>query len=306
MNQTYHIFGLNIQSAIPLPAPPVADPTAGGAADVIIEFAAVPDQTAEPHKMWGHFQASPDEFFLCVDSVARYGVRNGCRIAVDPAPGAREEEILIFLMGSAFGALLHQRNILVLHAGAVAVKHHGVIFAGPSGIGKSTLAAGFHKRGYPFLADDVCAVAGAGDMPCVVPGFPRLKLWGDVLKKLDTGKEDLKSIRWTGGLEKYFLPVESIHKTPIPLKSVFVLEKSHEDAIGVTALSGSDKIDALIRNTYRLGFLNGQGGRKEHFRQCAQVAARSAVYGVLRPQNGFRLEALMDRLEDIFNRDEAV
>jgi len=57
-------------------------------------------------------------------------------------------------MGSAMGALLHQRNILALHAGTIAVNGGSVIFCGPSGIGKSTLAAGFRRRGYPNVAGD--------------------------------------------------------------------------------------------------------------------------------------------------------
>jgi len=38
MNRTYHIFGLNIQSAIFLPAPHVAGLPPGLSPDVVIEF----------------------------------------------------------------------------------------------------------------------------------------------------------------------------------------------------------------------------------------------------------------------------
>ena len=84
------------------------------------------------------------------------------------------------------GALLHQRNILILHGSAIKVNGESVIFVGPSGVGKSTLAAGFTKRGYPFLVDDVCALSVGCNHPLVIPGFPRLKLWADTLKKIDT------------------------------------------------------------------------------------------------------------------------
>jgi len=54
-------------------------------------------------------------------------------------------------MGSAMGALLRQRNILPFHGSYVEVDGEGVIFVGPSGIGKSAIAGGFHKRGFALL-----------------------------------------------------------------------------------------------------------------------------------------------------------
>lgn len=300
MNKTYHIFGLNIQSAIPLPATPIRNLPKNFIPDVIIEFGDTPSQLANPQSKGLRFQSAPGEFLLRVDSVARYYVQEGRRITIQPEPGVEEESILIFLMGSAMGALLHQRNILVLHAGAIAVNGQSVIFSGHSGIGKSTLAAGLHKRGYPFLADDVCAIAVLDGKPAVIPGFPRLKLWADVLKKLDTDKDQLKSIRWTQGLEKYFLPVEPGHDKPVPLKSVFILESTNTNNMEIKTLKGADKIDPLIKNTYRIRFLNGLGGKKDHFRQCAAVAAKTSVHRVVRPNKGFLLNELMDMLEANF------
>ena len=300
MNKIYHIFGLNIQSSIPLPARPIADMSLKPVPDVVIEYGNTPDALPNPRIKDEDYQTAPGEFLLQVESVASYYVRDGRRIIIAPEPGAEEERILIFLMGSAIGALLHQRNILVLHAGAIAVNDQSVIFTGDSGIGKSTLAAGFHKRGYPFLADDVCAIAMVNGKPAVIPGFPRLKLWADVLKKLDKYKDQLKSIRWERGLKKYFLPVEPIHETPILLKSVFVLGTNNADKMEITALKGAKKIDQIIKNTYRLSFLNGLGGKKDHFLQCAAVAAKTAVYLAIRPDKRFLLTELMDMLEEKF------
>jgi hypothetical protein len=296
----YSVFGLIIDSCIPLPAPIAADRTDGASADVVVSYGDTPDQLADPRVVGVRYQAGPGEFLLRVDSVARYHVREGRHIIVQPDSGADEEEILIFLMGSAMGALLHQRSILVLHAGAIAVNGKSVIFSGYSGVGKSTLAAGFRKRGYAFLADDVCAVGAVDGKPAIVPGFPRLKLWADVLKKLDREKDDLRSVRWTKGLEKYFLPVEPVHKDPVSLKSVFILTTTNTDRMEITALKGGEKVEPIINNTYRLRFLEGLGGKKDHFKQCAAVAAHTHVYKVVRPDRGFLLNELMDMIEKRF------
>lgn len=300
MHNTYHIFGLNISSVIPLPARPVLHPQRDVTPDVIIEYGKTPATLTNPQFKGVRFQAEKGEFLLRVDGVARYYVQDGRRLTIMPETGANGDDIIVFLMSSAMGALLHQRNILVLHAGAIVVNGGSVIFSGPSGIGKSTLTAGFHQRGYPFLADDMCAITTANGHPVVIPGFPRLKLWVDCLKKLNTDKDALKSIRWGKELEKYFLTIESIQDTPVPLRSVFVLETTNTDKMEITALKGGEKIDPLIDNTYRLRFLEGLGGKKDHFTQCAAVAAKAAVYRTVRPNKGFLLNELMDMVEARF------
>jgi hypothetical protein len=297
MTNHYHIFGLNITSDIPLPAVPVHQPESDVAPDITVEYGGTPTALANPLFKGVRFQAAPGEFLLRVDNIARYHVLNGNRIIIMPDKGASEDDILLFLMGSVMGALLHQRNILVLHAGAVEVNGGSVIFTGPSGVGKSTLTAGFHRRGHPFLADDVCAITLHNGHPSVLPGFPRLKLWADVLKKLDTDKNDLKSVRWLGNLEKYFLPVDDPRRTPVPVRSVFILETTNTDRMEVTAVQGGEKLDPIIDNTYRVRFLQGLGGKTDHFKQCAAVAATADVCRVTRPKRGFLLNELMDVVE---------
>ncbi len=300
MNKTYHIFGLNIESSISLPAIAISNSFPGATPDVVIEYGNTPEALRTPQFKGVRFQAGPGEFLLRVDGVARYHVQGGRRITIQPEAGAHEDDILVFLMGSAMGALLHQRNTLSLHAGAIMVNGESVIFSGPSCIGKSTLVAGFYRRGYAFLADDVCAITADNGHPAVMPGFPRLKLWADCLKKMNADQNTIKIVRWGKDLEKYFLPVEGSPTTPVPIKSVFVLETTNADNMEIITLKGAEKIDPLLDNTYRRRFLEGLGGKKDHFRQCATVAGHAAVYRTVRPQKGFLLEELMDLVEARF------
>ncbi len=300
MHNNYHIFGLHITSAIPLPVPLISDPPPELERDVVIAYGKVPDALTNPKAKAARAQATPGEFLLRIDGVARYYVQDGRRITIMPEAGAGDDDILIFLMGSAMGALLHQRNVLVLHAGAIVVDGESVIFSGPSGIGKSTLVAGFHQRGYPFLADDACAITTANGRPAVIPGFPYLKLWGDCLKKLNTDKDVLKSVRRDKDLGKYFLPIEGFQNVPVPLKSIFALETTNTDKMEITVAKGREKIGLLIDSTYRVRYLKGLGGNKNHFKQCAAVAAQAAVYRTVRPNKGFSLKELMDLVEARF------
>lgn len=289
----YQIFGLSISSSLPLPAI-ASEATVGMAPDVTIDYGDVPTELVEPQVTGVRFQAAPGEFLLRVDGIARFHVCDGSRITIAPEKGVHEEDILPFLMGSVFGALLQQRKILVLHASAVEVNGRAAVFCGASGIGKSTLAAGLHQRGYRFLADDLCAISLVNGQPMVIPGFPRLKLWADALKRLDTATDNLQSVRWGGDLQKFFLPADNRTEAPLPVRAVFILSSTNTDALELTVLPGNEKIDPLIANSYRMRFLQGLGGKKEHFKLCAAVAAKAEVCRVSRPKTGFLLDQLMD------------
>jgi hypothetical protein len=117
---------------------------------------------------------------------------------------------------------------------------------------------------------------------------------------MNTDKNTLKRVRWGKDLEKYFLPAEGFSNTPVPIKSVFVLETTNTDKMEISILKGAGKIDPLLDNTYRRRFLEGLGGKQDHFRQCAAVAAHTNVYKVVRPDRGFLLYELMEMVEARF------
>ena len=70
-------------------------------------------------------------------------------------------------------ALLQQRGVMTLHASAIETQAGAVLFAGPSGIGKSSLAAALVERGNTMLADDVTGVVlDAAGRPVALSAFP--------------------------------------------------------------------------------------------------------------------------------------
>ncbi|NWH03403.1 hypothetical protein [Desulfobacter latus] len=287
----YNAFGLNIASEIPL----LDMETIQGVPDVIIKYGDIPDTLADAVIKGVRYEASPDTFLLKLDGIAGYHVTQGRRIVVQAAPAAVPEEILLFLMGSVMGALLHQRNILPLHAGAVLTDQGAVILAGPSGIGKSTLTAVFQQQGFPILADDVCAVSAEKKNGVkVLPGFPRLKLWADALKKLETSPEGLKQVRQAPDLNKYFIPFNSRANSPAPIRSIFILQSTHSDEFDIETLVGMKRIQPILKNTYRPEILEEMGTKQDHFRQCAALADTVPVFRLSRPQKGFRLGELMN------------
>lgn len=250
---------VNIDSAIPF----LDMPQTEGVPDVVVTYGKTPESLSNPKIKGVRYQAGPGEFLLQVDGIAGYHVSKGTNILIDRYLGATDEEVLLFLMGSAMGALLHQRNILPLHASAVQVDGKAVLFMGPSSIGKSTLAAGFQKRGIPLLADDVCAVtADENGSAKVISGFPRLKLWADTLSQLEKDEAGLMRIRLNQDFQKHFVLFDYVCATPTPARSVFLLKDTNTDDFEVSELKGMDRIEPLLNHTYRPRFLEGLGGKK--------------------------------------------
>ena len=293
---SYKIFGFIVESTFPF----LDMPESEGKSVVSISYGTVPQNLADSKVKGLRYEANANEFLLKVDNVGRYYVAYGNTVIIAPEDGACEAEIMLFLMGSAMGALLFQRNFLPLHGSAVIVGDgdYGAIFLGLSGVGKSTLAGALQKKGYPLLADDICAISiGDDGKALIIPGFPRLKLWADTLAHFAEDRHKLNRVRKDEGFEKYFYPAQNFSAEPIAVGSVFILRSHNREEFEISSLNGGAKIDPLLNNTFRTNFLKGIGSKQEHFKQCAAVAGQSRMYRITRPQKGFRLKELISEIE---------
>lgn len=295
MSFSYTAFGLGISSEIELvellesSAPP----------DVTIAYGEVPEDLPEPTGQGVFYQVLPDRFLLKVPDAARYLVTDGNSIVIQREPYTSDAQVRLFLLGSAFGALLHQRGALPIHGSAIATPRGAVIFSGPSGRGKSTLAWEFHRRGYRHLSDDVSTVNFIDGKPFVYPAYPQMSLWADVLEKQGRTREGLRALH--PELQKYALPTrEAFDPTPVPLFAVYVLQTTNQDEFELTPLKGLDKLQILAANTYRPRFITAMGKRVEHFKAATTAGQTLITRRITRPVHPFRLAELADLVEKDF------
>lgn len=292
----YRAYGLLIESELLLPElTPEPNPTSPP--DAVIRYGSVPEHLATVKGRGVIYEASADEFLLNMQDIARYWVRAGNEIVIEPAVAASDNDIRVFMLGSCFGALLHQREMLVLHASAIGTEQGAVLFAGTSGVGKSTLLGELLNRGYSMMVDDVCGIVDdpvAG--PLVLPGYPRTRLWADAAKRLDVETDGLVRTRPT--LEKYERQIpEAFWDEPAPLRSLYVLGTSNRDEFTIERLPRVRAFGAVLHQTYRRLFLEGLDMRASHFALATAVAATAHVNRVTRPSGGFRLGELADLIE---------
>ncbi|MFM2480635.1 hypothetical protein [Celerinatantimonas sp. YJH-8] len=232
------------------------------------------------------------QFRLHIPGVARYEVRQGTQIIIDPAPDSDEDSLRVFLLGSALGALLFQRKLLVLHGNAIQIGQQCMVCVGISGAGKSTLAAGFMQRGYPVLADDVVPVTANGE---ALPGFARIKLWQDVATRLNIDTQNLRRIRPELNKFNYPVPVVS-QQTALPIRWIYTLSSHNDEDIQITPITGLNKFMPLLRNTYRPRFINGMGLKSDHLKWCSGLAGKARMAHLSRPKEGFSLDAMIDTI----------
>ncbi|MFL6863801.1 MAG: hypothetical protein ACJ8DZ_12480 [Allosphingosinicella sp.] len=288
----YSVFGLVVASEIPLaeldPAP------AGAAPDAAIRLAPV----TAPEAVAG-YSAAGDATLLTVPKVGRFLISHGREILVDPAPEGSERNVRLFLLGSAFGALLHQRGLLPLHANAIDIAGRAFAFSGHSGAGKSTMAAWFHDRGHRILADDVCVIGfDAAGTALAYPGIPRLRLWREALEA--SGRDADGFHRSFDDLDKYDVPtVREAPLEPLPIAGIYLLRKAGEgsEEAGIARLTGVDAVETLMSNTYRGGYLRTIGRTGDHLAACLRVARAVPVFRAARLWGFDRFEEQASRLE---------
>jgi hypothetical protein len=273
----YRLFGLRVRSEIPLPDLFPAEEA--GPPDVTIRKAAL--------RCAGHEEGlakDGDALVLTIPEVATYRIANGDEILVDAAPDVPDRNVRLFLLGSAFGALLHQRGLLPLHANAIEIDGKAIAFMGESGAGKSTLAAWFHDKGFRVIADDVCVVRfDDTGSPRAVPGLPRLRLWAEALAQM--GRDASGFARSYIGVddEKYDVPIdrELAAGTDLRLARLYVLDRANE--FSISPVGGLAAAEAVFANTYRGWYASAAGTGQSHWHSAINLVHRLPVMRVSRP-----------------------
>ena len=277
---SYRISGLSVRSDIALPGLLPGPPS--GAADVTIRQGAVPAELAAPQAWGRNWQSRDDVILFRARNVARFLVTAGRQIAFelenDTAPG----DAAIFLIGTVFGFLLHQRRRIVLHASAVDVGGKAVLFCGASGAGKSTLAAALNREGFSLLSDDLCAVRIDDEKgPMVPPDGRQLKLWAGSIQQLELAPGKGRPVR--KGLEKFYVAPGEVSVEPLPLGAIYILREVREGVQpGIQQPNAVDAAVLLRRNAYRPVLVRRLGQKVDYFHAATAIGNRAGIFHLTR------------------------
>jgi len=288
------VFGLVVRSELPLPE--LFPHESATVPDVVIRAGKLPEAVGAPEGL----SVSGGALLLVIPGVAKYQIANGHSITVDADPGVPDRNVRLYLLGSAFGALLHQRGLLPLHANAVDIGGTAIAFMGESGAGKSTLAAAFRDLGCRVIADDVCVVGFDDDSKAYAkPGLPRLRLWAEALEVMGQGTAGFEhSYVGEQEFDKFDVPLDlsSAVRSDTTLSALYVLERA--DRFSIDRLMGVEAAEAVFANTYRGAFISAGNGQENHWSSAVRLVRSLPVFSASREWNLAKLDEQCRRLLD--------
>jgi|SRR5665213_142963 len=184
-----------------------------------------------------------------IQAPRRVLIEGGVRVTVELANDDDMADVRALLMGPVQAILWHQRGLLPLHASAVSANGSAIAIAGPSGTGKSTLAAQLSTLGCPALADDICIVDSSN--ASVLTGQRRLRLWRSALDQLGIPVTGLP--RAMSRTEKFVLITEA-EPSPVrqPLAHIVLPVRTRDRSMQVKQLHGADATLAVTNVVHML------------------------------------------------------
>jgi len=237
---------------------------------------------AEPLYTNNWMSINKSEFFMQAEGAGTFYARDGKTVEFSPAEHASTPTIELYLNGSVFGAILHQRQTLPIHGSGFAKGGKGFVISGASGAGKSSLTTAFFLNGDDFLTDDVTPIVFKNEEPQILPFSDRIKLWEDSLAQFQKKSGSLQKI--TPYEEKFYYPVSRSHSEKIPLRALFIVEPKEVQKPEFRQLDKTLTIPALQNQIYRYGFLAGMPHLKAaYFHQLVSIGKQIPVIQSDRP-----------------------
>lgn len=250
--------------------------------DVSIEITQEKRTVAAPLYADKWHQISQQEFALDVKGIAFFYAANGKDIEICPYEGYDRHTLELYLNGSVYGAILHQRKTIPIHGSCFTYEDRGIMICGESGAGKSSLTAAFCLNGSSFLTDDVSPLVVVNDQPYILTLSDRIKLWDNALRQLELQKEGLTKINLQH--EKFYYPINSAEQDQFLLNNIFVLEIHDHSTAVFEMIRGAEKLTTLRNQIYRLEYLRGMPENEaSFFYQLATISNYCTIMRVKRP-----------------------
>ncbi len=290
----YLICGLSVATSVPLPGgQPIAASTAPP--DVVVRLGLCPHDSADPDYLGPNWRLAGRRFYLDIPGIVRLMADDGREIVVEPKGAATEADIAPFILSTGFAAILHQRRLLALHAATVAWQGRAIALCGPTGAGKSTLAAALCQAGAGFVGDDIAAIRLDGPQPMVWPDGRQHRLWADAIDHLALAQQQGAPVR--GHMHKFHVsPLRSQNQPgALPLAAVVVLRMRENTAPPapprIERLNLVDAAPLLRREVYRALLAKKLGLDPVLFTQIAALLAQVPVFRLERSPGLHHLEA---------------
>jgi hypothetical protein len=223
--------GAGSRGSLTLSLANVAEPTSG---EVVHEWFG-PEVTFRMHRV--------GERLHCSCSVTGTFVVDAAAGSVEAQPLRGTDEMWEHRMvGTAIPLLLAERGDLVVHAAAIETDAGALLFVGPAGRGKSTLALTAPALGLRVLAEDGVDVDGDG---VVWPGPRGVRVRRDVVDRLPF-ETRAQSSTTRGRKATHFIPDALYADEPVRIGAVVLLAERSPDGLVAEPLDPAAAVPTLV------------------------------------------------------------
>lgn len=272
----YRVYGLNIESDIKMNELETID------SDSDIDLKIIMGQRVEEVKKNRDFKKDKLNLMVTAKRVAHYYITNGNQILIEAQEDANDEDIIAYLLGWAVGRILIQRNIIAFHAATVVVDGKGIILAGKSGVGKSTLTNRFTADGYKFSSDEISSIKFENGKPHVNPAYCLQKVTELGLERSRYDKDRFFSIR----SERYAIkPKEDYINNVVELSALVDITIGDNESLIFDEVEGSEKMEIILKNVYGINTARRYGLDKIFFMNALKIAKEVPVFKIIRPKD---------------------
>lgn len=262
----YSMYGLSVQSDLPLPLAPGWTEDLTAPKVVIRRFALecpiAPDAppvariSCHIHGMHMREYRRPDGVWIWLREIGAFRVSpDAACVDVYPDERADDRSLGLALAGPVLTFVRHQLGCPSLHASAVVTAHGAVAFLGPRGRGKSTMAASFLRWGALLLTDDALPLLVQGSGIHGVPGPAFMKVWHETAAHTLGLTDNLPNLM--ANVEKRLFAVNGPYQSadrPVRLRALYLLDRYDPTSAGrvdvtMQPLRGREALLSLLAHT---------------------------------------------------------
>ncbi len=312
--QTYHFYGLSIRSQWPLPCLKQEEPglpevklLAGSASSFENVYLETKKQ-ANPSAFFHYARLQDGTTYIRWSGLFEFLISyDGRSIIGHPLKNGSKEAFLSNLLGQTLSFAMVQQGIEPLHSTVVMVNDGAVGFMGDCGHGKSSLGASFLQAGYRLLTDDLLVLKENHGSFMASPGFPRIKLFPKIAKKL-IGKK-VNGIPMNNRTSKLIFPLDrhQFARTPVPLRSIYVLTPPaaglRPKKVSIRTLSQLTAFLSLLKNTFNTKVTDPER-LKQQFSLATRLSTRVPIKSLSYPRNISFLPKVVEAIKlDLFHQN---
>ena len=188
--------------------------------------------------------------------------------------------------------LLALRGEVVLHSTCVLIDGRALLFAGASGMGKSTLAAGFASLGLTVFSEDVVRVqVEAGAPPQAHPSYPGARLRGNSFL---LPSEKRTNVQGRFGLPKHrvYAGASGVLKPPATLCAAFFLGRGRTVMPRFTPISPMQAMKPYLQSSF-IQALPKETRSRDAFTRTIKLATSIPAYELRYRRSPEHFDALL-------------